>query len=119
MLSVSYITDRTIWFSKQTIIGEIAMNIITDHKWKNFLYGYELTKKERKDFDYMTDDEIDCQSFVRYKKTVYSLNDFMRSDSEHPILSQWNGSCAHDSFSGVLIKVSNDCEQYMIATYLN
>lgn len=95
------------------------MNIITDHKWKKFLYGYELTKKERKDFDYMTDDEIDCQLFVRYKKTVYSLNDFMRLDSEHPIFSQWDGSCAHGYFSGVFIKFSNDCEQYMISTYLN
>jgi len=95
------------------------MIIQTDHKWKNLLYGYELTKTERKDFDYLTDDEIDCQSFFRYRKRVYSLDQFMRLNTECPVMSQWHGSCGDSYFSGILIKLSDDGEQYMVATYIS
>lgn len=39
------------------------LTIKTDNKWKNFLYGYELTAKEKKEFDYMSEEEIDCGNF--------------------------------------------------------
>ena len=89
------------------------MNITTDNKWKQFIYGYELTPKERKEFDYMTDEEIDSTNFLRYRKWVYSINDFMRS--EH--FDGWHGYYSGSFFSGVLIELSNDGESYKIGRY--
>ena len=93
------------------------LRIITDHKWKNFIYGVELTEKERREFDYMDAEEIDTASFFRYRARVYSIEDFMRI--EHNVaLMGWDGYASDSFFSGVVIKISDDGEQYKIGTYI-
>ena len=44
------------------------MTIITDSKWKNLLYGYELTAKEREEFNCYSSAEILEYSFFRYRR---------------------------------------------------
>ena len=91
------------------------MNIATDNKWKQFIYGYELTPKERKEFDYMMDEEIDSTNFLRYRKWVYSVNDFMRTDH----FPGWHGYHSDSFFSGVVITVSDHSDSYKIGTYIS
>ena len=93
------------------------MNIKTDHKWKNFLYGYELTEREKVEFDYLTTDEIDLGSFIRYKGRVYDMGEFMRVSDGMEDLLGWHGYSSDSFFSGIVIKVSGDGEQYMIGAY--
>ena len=93
------------------------MNIKTDHKWKNFLYGYELTEKEKSEFDYLTTEQIDFGSFIRYKGRVYDTGEFMRVSDQMGGLLGWHGYSSDSFFSGVVIKVSDDGEQYMIGAY--
>jgi hypothetical protein len=97
---------------------ESKIIIKTDHKWKNFLYGYELTAKEKAEFDYMTDEDIDCGSFIRYRKWIYSLEDFMRIEN-NPALAGWSGYSSDSFFSGVVMKISDDGEQYKVGTYIS
>ena len=98
---------------------ENTIRIITDHKWKDFIYGYELTEKERKEFDWMDPEEFDSSNFIRYRKCVYSLNDFMRIEPNSPLPKNWHGYISDSFFSGVLIEISDDGEQYRIGLYLS
>lgn len=91
------------------------MKITTDHKWKQFIYGYELTPKERKEFDYMSDEEIDSPKFLRYKGWVYSINDFISTEN----FPGWHGYKSDSYFSGVLIELSKDGESYRIGTIIS
>ena len=99
------------------------MQIITDHKFRNLLYGYELTPKERADFDYVED--IDSHSFFRYRGHVYDPDDFMATPHNEPArqelneLSDWDGYQSDSYFSGVVIKYSSDFEQVKIGLYLS
>ena len=43
----------------------INIKIITNNKPRQLIYGYELTDKQKQDFDYITD--IDSHDFVKYK----------------------------------------------------
>jgi len=92
------------------------MKIITNNHWNNLLYGYELPENVKPDFDYL--DDIDSESFIKYKGCYYSVNDFMAA--EYGVFSDnWDGYSSDSFFSGVLIKLSDDAEQYKIATYIN
>lgn len=95
------------------------LTIKTDYKWKNFLCGYELTEKEKKEFDWMNAEEIDTGSFLRYKKSVYGLNEFMVIPQDNPFKGKWSGYISNSYFSGILIEISKDAEQYRIGRFYN
>ena len=73
--------------------------IITDHKPRAIVYGYELTKKQRANFDWIPCDEIDSHCFIKYKRAVYSLSEFMKSP-----IPFFDGFTADSYFSGVGIR---------------
>lgn len=93
--------------------------IKTDNRWKNFKYAYEVPKRVlKRQFDWM--DDPDDGTFLKYKNHWYSLSDFMRiSAGAPPELRKYDGSAADGFYSGVLIKISPDGEQYKIATYMS
>ena len=85
------------------------MKIITNHHWHNFLYRCQLTEKEKSDLDYAGEDD----SYLRYRGSVYALCDFEKSNVEG-----WDGQHCDLFFSAVLIKLSEDGEQYQMGLYL-
>ena len=88
------------------------MNIITNHQYRNMLYGYQLTDKQRAEFDYIED--IDFHYFFEYKGDIYDPDEFMRCSDD---LSDWDGVQSDSYFSGIVIKYSNDMEQVKIGRY--
>ena len=92
------------------------MKIITNNHWRTFLYGYELTDKERAEFDWIDPEEFDCHSFFRYRGWVYSLSEFMPAGFLQD--ATWDGYKGDSFFSGVAIKLSDDGEQYKVALVL-
>jgi hypothetical protein len=99
--------------------GVETMKIITDHKYRNTLYGYELPERVRGDFDYLDSDEFESHSFVQYRGHYYDVGEFMRIPDTSPFaLAGFDGYAADSYFSGVLIAFSEDCEQVKMATYL-
>ena len=87
--------------------------IITDHKWKNFLTRNEIPKKILEDqFDW-TNENDHFDNFLKYKNTYYHLSEFLRTNDP-----EWDGQTHISNTCGILIKVSNDGEQYMIATVI-
>ena len=91
------------------------MKVRTDHKWKSLKYGYELPKNQRKQFNYLSDEEFDTHNFVKYRRSYYDVNEFMaipnRSSSD---LGAWDGYHGETYFSGIVIKLSSDGERYKI-----
>lgn len=96
------------------------MKIKTDNKWKNFKYANEVPRSVLKNqFDYLDQDEA-FDGFILYKKTWYHIGDFMRFG--YPGKEEFRGYHGYVSdsfFSGVMIKISDDGEQYQIATYIS
>jgi len=95
----------------------MALKIITDHKWKNFIYGCDLPKSKRKDFDWIDDEDFPTHSFMKYRKRYYSSEEFMRIEYNVD-LKGWDGYHSDSFFSEVVIKLSKDGEQYQIGLYL-
>ena len=93
------------------------MKTITNNHTRNFLYGSELTKKELKDFDWM-DDPSSTDGFIRYRGIVYHLSEFIVSNEPNSA-NGWHGIHSDTAFSGVGIRVSDDCETYQIALLLS
>ena len=88
------------------------MKIITNNQPRLLLYGYELTDKEKQDFDYLED--IDSNNFVKYKGSIYDAGEFMRVDNDY--LKDWDGYSSDSYFSGILIKYI-DSDHVIVARY--
>ena len=91
------------------------MKIITNNQPRLLLYGYELTEKQRQDFDYLED--IDGNNFVKYKGNIYDVSEFM-STHNMDSLKGWDGYSSDSFFSGVLIKII-DSDTVIMGTYLS
>jgi hypothetical protein len=93
------------------------LTIKTDGKWKNFKYINEVPKNILKSqFDYLDEDVVD--GFLKYKNYWYHLDQFMRLEGNHPFQG-WDGYAPGSAFSGVLIQLSPDSEQYRIGVYFS
>jgi len=99
------------------------MKIITNNQFRSLVYGYELTDKQRADFDYI--DDIDAHEFFIYRGNVYDPAEFMRCPQGEPArqelneLADWDGYQSDSYFSGIVIKYSDDMEQVKIGLYLS
>lgn len=85
------------------------MNIVTNNIPRNFIGDYQLSDKEREDFDYLDwaaiDDGRDSATFFKYKGRLYDLREFVRTPES---MKPWHGMSADSAFSGVLIRLDDD-----------
>ena len=93
-----------------------TLKVITNNVPRNMIYGYELSDKEKKEFDYLDQEELDTGDFVRYKGTVYHIGQFLHYGFKHNGIT-WDGYHGDTFFSGILIKLVNNCEQVIMARY--
>lgn len=94
------------------------IHLTTNHHWRDIIHGYDLTAKERREFDYYEDgDELDCAMFIRYRNEVYDLSEFMPTSRLPAPLSDWHGHRCDSFSSGIAIRFDDACDQVQIATY--
>lgn len=74
------------------------IKIMTNNKPRQLIYGYELSDKQKQDFDYIED--IDSHDFVKYKGRVFDVGEFMITE-----LEGWDGVSGQSYFNGYLIKI--------------
>ena len=89
----------------------MTVTVTTNHRPRPVLGGFELTAKERADFDYLgTDDDIKAHSsFVRYRGVVYDLAEFLIFPTKDTTRDGWDGHNGGDSwFSAVYMKYLRD-----------
>jgi len=101
------------------------MQITTNNKPRELIYGFNLTEQEYQDFDYLGEygsDDMQMAQFLRYKGEVYYLGDFVRiekpSEPHIPFghclideldpLIKWDGILTETFFSGIVIKWADD-----------
>ena len=95
------------------------LRITTDHKWRQFKYRGEVPQSIlNSEFNYQDEDEA-VDGFICYRGTWYHLDHFMVLRNGHPFPSQWHGYTPDSFFSGVVIEISDDGEEYRIGTYIS
>jgi hypothetical protein len=108
------------------------ITIKTNNQARDVLRSYDLTEKERAEFDYIEGiNDADCfASFFRYKGQVYDLGEFVRlverskqvgfehgCDDGSPLL-KWRGIMTESYFSGLLVRYAeSDCESVIVGRY--
>lgn len=97
------------------------MKIVCNNCPRDVLSGYELTDKEKSEFEYL--DSIDDGSFFRYKGQVYDLSEFMRitpsiaPHCQRPGWEKFDGYSSDSFFSGLLVRYVDDFERVIVGTY--
>ena len=100
-----------------TINANNEITIVTNNKPRDLFYWSELEVAEcvklRKEFDYCSDLDFDCMMFFRYRNNIYSLGEFLRTEGE--LLEKgWQGLLSDSFFSGVVVKIVEDCERVVV-----
>jgi len=102
---------------------EMTLEIRTNRVPRFIVDAYELTDKERKDFDYLDWNSIDAgndsATFFRYKGRLYDMGEFMRIDKNSPFGEFWHGYSSDSYFSGVLVHMCNDNESIIVGQYFS
>jgi hypothetical protein len=88
--------------------------IRTNHRPRAILSGYELTAKERAEFDYLDDEEKAESRFVRYRAWVYDLGDMMAAPED---MRPWQAIGHQTYFSGVVFRYVEDNEMVICGNY--
>jgi len=79
---------------------------------REIIYGYELSEKEKKEFDWA--DDIDTMAFFKYKDWIYSLSEIMAINNavHNPNPLEWqkgyDGYMGDSFFSGILVKFGSN-----------
>lgn len=94
------------------------MKITTNNQPRPVIYGFELSDKEKQEFEYI--DDVDSAQFFRYKGAVYDLNEFQRvTDTMENChgFNGWQGFLSDSYFSGIVLKYTEDYESVIIGRF--
>jgi hypothetical protein len=93
-----------------------TITIKSDLRSKPFAYGHDVPKSVLENqFDYLDKDEM-ADGFLKYNGRWYHTEDFMLTDGLMRELG-WLGVASDSYFSGVLIAMCDDGEEYIVGTY--
>ena len=99
------------------------MDIVTNNVPRQLIHGYELTDKEREEFDYLSSDELFERDFFRYKGNVYDMGEFMRITDTMELhdsqLKEWHGYMADSYFSGILVRYIERDEEIVVGQFFS
>lgn len=95
-----------------------GLNIITNNIPRDIIYGYQLPKKFRKEYDFMDEEEIDNSPFFKYRDWYFYIGDFMRISNDTD-LKGWDGYMSETFFSGIVVKYTEDFDQIIVGTYFS
>lgn len=97
----------------------MSLKIVTNNQPREIIYGSELPKSKRKDFDYIEDDmDFNNNQFVQYRGDYYDLGEFLRIENNSD-LKGWNGYSSDTYFSGTLIKICEDNDYVIMGQYFS
>lgn len=101
------------------------MQITTNNVPRDLIDGWDLTEKERKEFDYIGTDEKAWftggvgHRFFRYKGNLYDTQDCEQVTYVADTFRGWDGYYSQTFFSGVVFKYApdTDYEQVIVGRY--
>ena len=96
----------------------MTVTIKTNNQWRDLVYRSDVPAGVLRDqFDHLSEEEV-SDGFFFYRNYWYHISDFMRIE-HNEALKGWDGYSSDSYFSGVVIKLSSDGEQYMAGTYFS
>lgn len=108
-------TKKPIWKSSD------GLKIFGNNHNVPIIYGYELSDKWKKEFDYYEPEELETNTFFKYKGWIYDLGEFMRISSNNSPFEEcpikFDGYISETFFSGVLVKFTEDCDFVKVYHY--
>ena len=98
------------------------MKVITNYNWREFRYGNEVPESVHADYEHLEESEH-YDMWIWYRSRWYHISDFLAWNTpwtgpKPADLAYWDGMVTDTFFSGVVIKVSEDCEKYQIGLCL-
>jgi hypothetical protein len=95
---------------------EPTMKIITDNRWRDFTYRYDVPEAVLADqFDYLSDYD---DYYFQYRGWWYHVSDFPRTDTTGDLFAAgWQGAASDTVWSGVLLAISDDGDQFKVGRY--
>ena len=99
----------------------MTLTITTNNQPRDLLYLSDFSEAEqqqiRSDYDWIGPEDIDYNfGFFRYRSSIYHLQDFMCAENSDAFQG-WDGYHSDTYFSGVLIRLAEDCESVIVARY--
>lgn len=96
------------------------VNIYGNNHNVPLVYWYELSDKEKENFDYIDNPDENFTGF-RYKGNVYGLDEFMRVESYAPDwMKKFDGYKGDSFFSGILVKYNEEDNDFIkVYTYIS
>ena len=100
-----------------------SLTVKTNNVPRDYSYGSDFNGKERQEmlnqFDYLTEEDFNQQSFVNYRGHWYDLGEFMLvGDSELGKL-KWQGYSSDSFFSGIVVRYVEDNDRIVMGTYFS
>lgn len=98
------------------------IHIVTNNQPRSIIYWYELSAEEKKEFDYLEDNDDNQSSFFRYKGCLYDLGEFMPISKGVSVdtvdhFKGWHGVQSDSFFSGILYKYTDDYDYVIVGRY--
>ena len=94
--------------------GRNKSKIRTNNRWSEFLSWCDLSTLQKEEYLGCDDD-----TFVKYKKDLYNLNEFTRLNGDGEFGQQgFHAALSTSAFSALLLKLSPDCDSYQIAFHV-
>jgi hypothetical protein len=100
------------------------VTVVTNNVPRFTIDAWDLTAKERAEFDYVKWDKIDAgedsATFFRYRGQLFDLGEFQRDygitkGAGLPAhLSKWDGYASDSAFSATVVRLSDDGETVVI-----
>lgn len=95
------------------------MNILTNGHEREFLDWTVIPTNVKREYAHMSLEEMGT-GWIKYKGIYRHLSDFVMADSFEEFTDHgWHGYVSDCAFSGVVIKVSDDGETYVIGRYFS
>lgn len=97
------------------------MEIITNNVPRHLVDGYELTDRERAEFDYIDDIDRAHGRFIRYKGELIDVYEYVVIPAAADYIGGmygWHGYRSDSYFSGTVIKYTDDYESVIVGRYL-
>jgi hypothetical protein len=95
------------------------VTVTTNNHARPIIQGYELTAKERAEFDYIDWRVEDSASFFRYKGDLHDLGEFSVWTTRPEELRAWDGYRADSFFSALVVRYKDDFESVVVGLVLS
>jgi len=96
-----------------------TIEVRTNNQARLMIYWWDLTDKEKSNFDYLeSEEDKSVANFIRYKNWIYDVSEFMHVTKDSPFYGKWDGYSNDSYFSGTLVRFDpDDSDRVIMASY--